>query len=163
MTGSARTFLPLNYKKTTMARVSTYLNFPRHTEEAFNFYKSVFGTDFTPNGISRFGDAPPMEGAPPMTEADKNLVMHVELPILGGHMLMGTDAPESMGFKVNFGNNVYINLEPDTRAEAKKLFDALAKGGKVEMDLQDMFWGAYYGSLTDKYGVHWMVNCQAKK
>lgn len=145
-----------------MARVSTYLNFPRSTEEAFNFYKSVFGEEFA-GGIHRMGEVPPQEGAPAMKEEDKNLVMHIGLPILGGHMLMGTDAPESMGFKVNFGNNVYINLEPDTRAETDKLFAALSAGGKVEMPLQEMFWGDYFGSLTDKYGVQWMFNCASKQ
>jgi len=142
-----------------MSRVSTYLNFPRQTEEAFNFYKSVFGGEFGGNGIARFKDIPSGGDAPPIPEQDKNLVMHIELPILGGHVLMGTDAPESMGFNVNFGNNVYINLEPDTKAETKKLFEALSAGGKVTMELQDMFWGAYFGSCTDKYGVQWMFNC----
>ena len=145
-----------------MARTSTYLNFARNTEEAFNFYKSVFGGDFGPPGIARFGDIPPTDGAPPIAEADKNLVMHIELPIVGGHMMMGTDAPGSMGFTVNFGNNVHINLEPDTRKEARKLFDALSTGGKITMELQDMFWGAYFGSCTDKFGVQWMVNCMEK-
>src|SRR3989338_1478767 len=145
-----------------MARVSTYLNFPRNTEEAFNFYKSVFGGEFD-GGINRMGEVPPQEGQPPMAEEDKNLVMHVALPILGGHVLMGTDAPESMGFKVTPGNNMYINLEPDTRAETKKLFDSLSEGGKVTMELQDMFWGAFLGSCTDKYGVQWMFNCTEKQ
>ena len=145
-----------------MARVNTYLNFPRNTEEAFNFYKSVFGGQFSGGGIARFRDIPPSDGAPPIAEKDKDLVMHVELPIVGGHVLMGTDAPESMGFNVNFGNNVHISLEPDTRAETKKLFDLLSKGGKITMELQDMFWGAYFGSCTDKFGVHWMFNCTAK-
>jgi PhnB protein len=145
-----------------MAKVSTYLNFPRNTEEAFNFYKSVFGGDFT-NGINRFGDIPSSPDMPPIREEDKNLVMHIELPILAGHVLMGTDAPESLGFKVLPGNNVHISLQPDTRTETKKLFDALSAGGKVTMELQDMFWGAYYGSCTDKYGVQWMVNCEEKK
>jgi PhnB protein len=144
-----------------MASVSTYLNFPRHTEEAFNFYKSVFGGEFN-NGIARFSEVPPQEGAPEMPEADKNLVMHIELPILGGHVLMGTDAPESMGFTVNFGNNVYIMLQPDSREETKELFDALSAGGKVTMELQDMFWGDYYGSCTDKYGVQWMFDFSKK-
>ena len=142
-----------------MARVSTYLNFPNYTEEVFNFYKSIFGTEFTEPGFRRFGDMPPMEGMPPTPDDLKNLVMHVELPITGGHVMMGTDAPEQMGFKVNFGNNIHINLEPDTREETKRLFDALSAGGKVEMELQDMFWGAYFGNCTDKYGVHWMFNC----
>ena len=97
-----------------------------------------------------------------MPDADKNLVMHIELAITGGHALMGTDAPESMGFTVNMGNNVHINLEPDTRTEADRLFKALSEGGKVGMPLQDMFWGAYFGTFTDKFGVLWMVNCCSK-
>lgn len=145
-----------------MASVSTYLNFSRNTEEAFNFYKSVFNTEFQ-GEILRMGDAPPQEGMPPLAEEDKNLVMHVMLPILGGHQLMGTDAPESMGFKLNFGNNIYINLEPDTREETRRLFNALAEGGKVDMELADMFWGDYFGSCVDKFGVQWMFNCAEKK
>jgi PhnB protein len=144
-----------------MASVSTYLNFPRNTEEAFNFYKSVFRTEFS-TPIGRFKDIPPQPGQPTLPDADRNLVMHVALPILGGHVLMGTDAPGSMGFKLNQGNNVYINLSPDTRAETERLFSALAAGGKIEMSLADMFWGAYFGSLTDKFGIHWMFNCESK-
>lgn len=145
-----------------MARVSTYLNFTRNTEEAFNFYKSVFGTDFV-NGISRMGDVPVGDGQPELPEEDKNLVMHVELPILGGHMLMGTDAPESLGFRVTFGNNVYINLEPDTRADLDRLFKLLSEGGGAEMAPQEMFWGDYFASCADKYGVNWMFNTGAKE
>lgn len=144
-----------------MASVSTYLNFPRTTEEAFNFYKSVFGGEFA-GGIHRFSEVPQQDGTTPTAPEDKNLVMHMALPILGGHMLMGTDAPESMGFGVKNGNNVYINLEPDTRAETQRLFDALSSGGKVEMPLQEMFWGDYFGSFTDKYGIQWMCNCSSK-
>jgi PhnB protein len=141
-----------------LARVSTYLNFPGTTEEAFTFYRSVFGGGF--NGpIHRFADIPPQPGQPPMSDADKQMVMHIELPILGGHVLMGTDAPESMGFKCVGGSNTYINLEPDTRAEADRLFAGLSAGGKVEMPMQDMFWGAYFGSFTDRFGINWMVNC----
>lgn len=145
-----------------MASVGTYLNFPRNTEEAFTFYKSVFGGEFSSNGIMRMGDIPAQDGAPTMDEADKNLVMHVALPILNGHLLMGTDAPESMGFSIKMGNNSYICLSPDTRAENKQLFDALAEGGKVEMELHDTFWGSYFGSLTDRYGVQWMFDCVEK-
>ena len=145
-----------------MAQVSTYLNFQRNTEEAFNFYKSVFGGEFSGGGVARFSDIPVTEGMPPLSEEDKNLIMHIELPILGGHKLMGTDAPESMGFKVNFGNNIYINLEPDTREETKRLFKALSDKGTVTMELQDMFWGALYGSCTDRFGVNWMFNCAAR-
>lgn len=144
-----------------MARVSTYLNFRRQTEEAFNFYKTVFGTEFI-GGINRMGEVPAQEGKPPMAEEDKNLVMNVQLPILGGHVLMGTDAPESMGFTLIEGNNVYINLEPDTRSELDTLFAALSDSGNVNLEPQEMFWGDYYGSLTDKFGIHWMFNCSSK-
>jgi PhnB protein len=145
-----------------MARVSTYLNFSRHTEEAFNYYRSVFGGEFEGKGFRRFKDIPTTDGMPPISEKDKNLIMHVELKICGGHYLMGTDAPESMGFNLIFGNNVHINLEPDTKAETTRLFNALSAGGKITMELQDMFWGDYYGSCTDKFGVHWMFNSEEK-
>jgi PhnB protein len=149
-------------KTIPMARVCTYLNFPGNTEEAFLFYKSVFGGEFAGGGITRLGDGPQPEGIPPLSEEDKNLVLHVELPILGGHVLMATDAPESMGFTLVNGNNMHINLEPETRNETRRLFDALAAGGKVTMELQDMFFGAYYGSCTDKYNINWMFTCHEK-
>lgn len=136
-----------------MASTGTYLNFTRNTEVAFNFYKLVFGGKFAGGRISRFSDVPPQDGAPPLPEADKNLVTHIALEITGGHLLMGTDAPESMGFNINFGNNMYVCLFSDTRTEIKKLFDALSVGGKIETELQDMFWGDYYGSFKDKFGV----------
>lgn len=146
-----------------MASVSTYLNFPGNTEEAFNFYKTVFGGEFFGGGMMRFRDIPPSPNNTPMPDADGNMVMHVELRILNSHTLMGTDAPESLGFKVSFGNNNYINLQPDTRKETKELFDKLSAGGKVSQELQDMFWGDYFGSCADKFGVQWMFNCNEKK
>jgi PhnB protein len=145
-----------------MAKVSTYLNFNRKTEAAFNFYKAVFGNEFSCDGIMRFKDVPPSEEMPPLPPEDMNLVMHVSLPIVGGHELMGSDAPESMGFNVMEGNNVYINLMPDTREETRQLFKALSEGGRVEQELKDMFWGDYYGSCVDKFGIHWMFNCAEK-
>lgn len=145
-----------------MAKTSTYLNFPRSTEEAFNFYKSVFGGEFV-GEIHRMGEVPAEADKPPLPDEDRDLVMHVALPILGGHMLMGTDAPESMGFHVVTGNNIFINLEPDTRGETIRLFEGLSAGGKVGMSLQEMFWGDYFGSCTDKYGVQWMFNCTSKE
>ena len=144
-----------------MSSTSLYLNFPRNTEQAFEFYRSVFGGEFE-GGIHRMGDIPPNPAGPALPEADKNLVMHIVLPILGNMKLMGTDAPESMGFTVKQGNNVYINLEPDTRAEADRLFSGLSVNGKIESPMQEMFWGAYYGSFTDQFGVQWMINCEAK-
>ena len=144
-----------------MAKTSTYLNFERSTEAAFDFYKSVFGTEFI-GGITRHGDVPVPDGQPGPSDDDKHLVINVQLPILGGHLLMGTDVPEAMGFQVNQGNNVYICLHPDTRAEADALFAALSAGGSVEQPLEEMFWGDYFGSLVDKFGVQWMVNCASK-
>lgn len=144
-----------------MARVSTYLNFPKTTEEAFNFYKSVFGTEFI-GTISRFKDVPPQEGVPPIAEEDKNLIMNIALPILGGHIIMGTDCSDSMGFKLVQGNHMYITLEPDTRSDADRLFHSLSEGGKIEMPIQEMFWGDYYASFIDRYGIGWMINCSSK-
>lgn len=142
-----------------MARVSTYLNFPGNTEEAFYFYKSVFGGEFI-GPVMRFRDVPPQPDQPPMAESDLNLIMHIELAILGGHVLMATDAPASMGFMVDFGNNMSINLEPDSRAETERLFHRLAENGEIEMPLADMFWGAYFACLRDQFGVRWMFNCE---
>lgn len=144
-----------------MSKVSIYLNFNRTTEEAFLFYQSVFKTEFQ-GGISRMGDVPPSDDMPKLGDEDKNLVMHVALPLLGDFVLMGTDASESMGFSVTLGNNMYINLQPDTRSETQRLFAELSQGGTIEMELQEMFWGDYFGSLTDKFGVHWMFNCEEK-
>lgn len=144
-----------------MANVTTYLNFAGNTEEAFNFYKTVFGGEFR-GEIMRFGDNPMPEGQPPMPENLQKMVMHISLQILGCHLLQGTDAPSEMGFNLTFGNNQYINLEPDTREETDRLFHALADGGKIEQQLEDMFWGGYFGSVKDKFGVQWMFNFQTK-
>ena len=141
-----------------MAKVSTYLNFPRNAEEAFTFYKNVFKTEYLAP-IMRFGDGPGCPDATP-SEEDKDLVMHVALPTIGNHVIMGSDAPESMGFKCTAGNNTYINLEPDSKEEADRLFAGLSEGGKIEMPMQDMFWGAYFGSFTDRFGISWMINFQ---
>ncbi len=155
-------YYALLHLRRPMAKTSTYLNFSRNTEEAFLFYQSVFGGEFD-GGLHRMGEIPLEEGQPELSEEDKNLVMHVALPILGGHMLMGTDAPESLGMNVVFGNNVFINLEPDTRGETERLFNALSDGGKIDMQLKEMFWGDYFGSCTDKFGVQWMFNCASKE
>lgn len=146
------------FKKNTMARTSTYLNFPGNTEEVFHFYREIFRSEFIGGGIHRFGDTPVTAGQPPLSEADKKLVLHVEMPITGGHVLMATDSPASMGFNLVQGNNMHICIEPENRDETKRIFDALAEGGTITMPLQDMFWGAYYGSCTDKYGINWMLN-----
>lgn len=144
-----------------MASVGTYLNFTNQTEAAFTFYQSIFGSEFE-GGIRRFGDMPPQEGMPPLPEEAKNLVLHVSLPITGGHKLMGSDAPEHMGFTINKGNNVYISLDLDSKEEADRLFQRLTEGGVVEMAMTDMFWGAYWGSCVDKFGIKWMFNYDKK-
>jgi PhnB protein len=144
-----------------LAITSTYLNFNGNTEEAFNFYKSVFKTEFY-GPVMRMGEVPAQEGQPELSDAAKNLVMHVGLPILGGHLLMGTDATEEMGFHLVQGNNVFISLQPDSRTEADELFAALSDGGTVQVPMSEMFWGDYFGSLVDKFGVQWMVNTGAK-
>ena len=141
-----------------MSRVSTYLNFMGQTEQAFNRYRSVFGTDFA-GDITRMGDMPPVDGAPALSEAEQRMIMHVELPILAGHVLMATDMLASMGHELRIGNNVTINLEPDTRDETDRLYAALSEAGSDATGLQDMPWGAYWGTCLDRFGVRWMFNC----
>lgn len=140
-----------------MARTTTYLNFTGETAAAFTFYRCVFGTEFI-GPIQRMSDVPVEPGMPQLSDAERSLVLHAELPILGGHILMGSDLPESAGHTITYGTNVSINLELDTREEAQRLFTALGEGGKVTMELQDMFWGGYFGSLRDRFGVNWMVH-----
>src|SRR5580704_438682 len=137
-----------------MAKVSIYLNFQGNTEEAFNFYKSIFRTEFA-GPISRMSDVP---SAPAMPDNEKNAIMHMALPILGGTLLQGTDMLESMGHKLKIGNNTTICLEPDSKEETDRLFNALSAGGSDSVSPQDMFWGAYWGVCLDKYGVRWMFN-----
>ena len=144
-----------------MSKVSAYLNFAGNTEEAFNFYKSVFNTEFAaPIMYNR--DIPPHLGLPELPENEKGKVMHACLPILGGFQLMGTDVLESMGHQLKIGNNITINLEPDTREETERLFKALSEGSTQMAPLQDMFWGSYWGTCLDRYGIRWMFNCAAK-
>jgi len=145
-----------------MARVSTYLNFERETEEAFAFYKSVFGTDYE-GPVMRYSEMPEEEGAPAIPNADMQLVLHMALPIIGGHVLMGSDNPESVGYPLKVGNNSSIMLELDTRDETERLFKALSEGGEIDMELSDMFWGDYFGSFADKFGIQWMVSCPSGK
>ncbi len=134
-----------------MARTATYLNFTNSTEAAFNFYKTVFNTEFSAP-IMRMGDVPsPQE----LSAEQANLVMHVALPILGGHVLMGTDAPDE---NLIIGNNTSLNLEPDSLAETERLFSALSEGGSVTTPLAPQFWGGVFGQLTDRFGIQWMFN-----
>ena len=136
-----------------MTKVNTYLNFGGNAEQAFNFYKSIFGGEFS--SLVRFKDMP-MEGVD-MSAGDQEMIMHIALPI-GSDVLMASDAPESLGFKVSFGNHSYISIHPESKPEADRLFNALSQGGAVEMPIADQACGDYYGSFRDKFGVGWMVN-----
>ena len=137
-----------------MTKFNFYLNFAGNTEQAFNFYKPVFGGEFA--SVVRFKDMP-MEGVS-IAKEDADKIMHIGLPIGKEQMLMGTDALESLGQKLVQGNNVHISVHPDSKAEADRLFTALSEGGKVQMPMADQPWGDYYGNFQDKFGVHWMIN-----
>ncbi len=135
-----------------MAKINPYLNFKGTTEEAFNFYKSVFGGEFTM--LQRFKDTPQ---AGNVTVGEQEKIMHIALPI-GENILMGTDELVSMGHTTTPGNNFSLTVDVGSKEEAEKIFNGLSEGGKIEMPLADAFWGAYFGMLEDKFGVRWMVN-----
>ncbi len=140
-----------------MSRVTTYLNFLGQTEEAFAYYASVFHTE--PEGeLTRMSDMGSGPDGPAITEAEQGLVAHMALPILAGHVLMGSDLLESMGHELRIGNNTTINLEPDTRSETDRLYAALSEGGSESTGMQQMPW-AYWGSSLDRFGIRWMFNC----
>lgn len=136
-----------------MIKLETYLNFNGNAEEAFEFYKSVFGGEFS--SLVRFKDMP-MDGAA-IPAADAGRIMHISLPI-GENLLMATDSLESLGMQLNQGNNVSIFIAPDSKDEADRIFAALSDGGLVEMPMADQPWGDYFGSFRDKFGVMWMIN-----
>ena len=143
-----------------MARVSTWFHFAGNAEEAFLFYQSVFKTEFV-GPIKRFGDLPTAPGQPPWSPEQARLIMKVALPILGGHVIIGNDAPASLGQRIQ-GNNVTMNLETDSRAETDRLFAALKEGGTVEYEPTEMPFGGYWASLIDRYGNEWMFSCETK-
>ena len=139
-------------------KLNPYLNFNGNCEEAFNFYKKVFQTEFNQFGIMRFGDLPPSEEMPSLPEDVKNRVMHVGID-LGGQTLMGSDTMPGFGNRpFQIGDNSYVSIHPDSREEADRLFSELSEDGEVEMPMQDQFWGDYFGSLRDKFGTSWMIN-----
>ena len=137
-----------------MAQVNPYLIFNGDCEAAFLLYKSVFGGEFPYMG--KFGDMPTAEGQPELPEEEKNRVMHVTLPI-GNTILMGSDT-NSLAGEVKMGENVSISINVDSREEADSIFAGLTAGGVVKMPMTDTFWGAYFGMLIDKFGIHWMIN-----
>ncbi len=137
-----------------MLKLHTYLNFSGNTEEAFNFYKSVFGGQFA--SVTRFKDMP-IQGMT-IPGQDENKMMHISLPVGKDDMIMASDVLESRGQKLMVGNNVAIMISPDSKDEADRVFKALSAGGKVEMAIANQPWGDYYGGLIDKFGIRWMVN-----
>lgn len=141
-----------------MTKMNPYLNFNGNAEEAFNFYKSVFGGEFS--SVNRYSEMP---GSENMSAEDGKKLMHISLPVSDGIILMASDAMEPMSPKIIMGNNMYINITPDSQEEADRLFNGLSAGGKIEMAMEKTFWGAYFGSFIDKFGIAWMINYELQK
>ncbi len=131
-----------------------YLNFMGNTEEAMNFYKSVFGGEFMT--FQRFSDVPGT--ADNLPDNEKNKMMHVALKINDSITLMATDMLASVGHQLNIGNQISLSLNAESKEEADKIFNGLSVDGKVEMPIEDTFWGAYFGMWEDKFGIKWMIN-----
>lgn len=140
-----------------MPTINPYLIFNGNCEEAFEFYKSVFGGEFT--YIGRFKDMP---GGKPVSDSEKDLIMHVSLPLDKESVLMGSDTTESAG-KMKTGNNISLSLNAESKEEADKIFNALSSQGKITMPMGDTFWGAYFGMCTDKFDINWMINFDKKQ
>lgn len=138
-----------------MAQVNTYLNFQGQAEEAFTYYAKIFGTEISM--LSRYSDAPAM-GPGEVPAEERHLVMHAELPIVAGHIIMATDMLRSMGQETRIGNNTTLCLDVDSKDEADRLYSALAEGGSEGSPMADMPWGAYWGVILDRYGIRWMIN-----
>ncbi|MDX5348721.1 MAG: VOC family protein, partial [Hymenobacteraceae bacterium] len=141
-----------------MTSVNIYLTFDGNCEEAFNFYRSVFGGEFP--YVGRFKDMPAEEGMPPMPAEMGEKIMHITLPISNETCIMGSDAGGEWGSNITIGNNFSISVNTDSETEATRIFNELSAGGNVTMPLNKTFWGAYFGMLTDKFGINWMVNCE---
>ena len=140
-----------------MATINPYLTFEGNCEEAFNFYRSVFGGEFAT--LMRMGEA---EGMPVPDDA-KNKVMHVALPVGDTAILMGSDTMEGMGPAFNAGNNFSVAVGPKSKEEADQIYNGLSVGGTQTMPMADAFWGAYFGMLVDKFGIQWLVNYDSSR
>ncbi|MBL7786154.1 MAG: VOC family protein [Chitinophagales bacterium] len=141
-----------------MAKINPYIHFNGNAEEAFTFYKSVFGGEFAM--ISRFKDMATLDNAISEKEADK--IMYIALPIGKHNILMGSDTPEFMGKHNERETRSKISISAETKEEADKLFDGLSAGGEIEMPIEDSPWGSYFGMLRDQYGIEWMIDFDAK-
>lgn len=134
-------------------KAHAYLNFDGDAEEAFNFYKKVFGGEF--RAVMKMKDAPQCGE---LSEDERNRIMHISLPVSEDIVLMASDILPSLGHRLNKGNNLYISLHPDSREEADRIFNELSADGDIEMPIEEQFWGDYFGSFEDKFGVKWMIN-----
>lgn len=139
-----------------MTTANIYLNFNGNCEEAFSFYKTVFGGEFP--YVGRFGEMPVQEGCAPMPDDMKNQIMHISLPVGGGTILMGSDVGGEWAPSFRQGNNFSISLNTDSAEEADRLFNGLSAGGTVTMPMQKTFWGDYFGMFTDRFGINWMIS-----
>src|SRR5687767_3617088 len=142
-----------------MTTLNPYLTFKGNCEAAFNFYKSIFGGEF--QFIGRYKDVPETDRQTFAEGDDK--IMHVSLPISKETILMGCDNLEAYGKATEFGNNISLSINTDSRKDADRLFNGLSAGGQINMAMGETFWGAYFGMLTDKFGIHWLVNCDLKQ
>ncbi len=138
-----------------MTTVNVYLTFEGNCEEAFNFYKSAFGGEFT--SVNRFNAMPPQEGME-TSEEDGNKIMHISLPISKETALMGSDTAGEWAGKTVFGTNFSISINTDAKEEADRLFNELSTDGQATMPMADTFWGSYFGMFTDKFGINWMIS-----
>lgn len=136
--------------------VNIYLTYEGNCKEAFEFYKSVFGGEFPQ--VSTFAEMPPHEGIPPVKEEEKDHIMHMSLPISKETVLMGSDTGGEWAKQFKKGNNFSISVNADNKKEADRIFNELSKGGKVMMPMGKTFWGSYFGTFTDKFGINWMVS-----
>jgi len=144
-----------------MTTVNIYLTFNGNCEEAFTYYKSVFGGDF--EMMSRFSEMPPMDNCPEVSPEDANKIMHVTLPIGGNSVLMGSDTGGEWALQYKEGNNFSVSVNADSQESANTFFAKLSDDGKVIMPMDKTFWGSYFGMCTDKFGINWMVSCEIKQ
>jgi len=140
--------------------VNVYLNFDGNCEEAFNFYRSVFGGEFP--YVGRFRDMPAEEGIPSVPDTDADKIMHISLPISKETMLMGSDTAGEWAPQLTKGNNFAVSVSTDNKEEADRIFGQLSAGGQVTMPMAQTFWGAYFGMFTDKFGIGWMISFDAR-
>lgn len=143
-----------------MASFQTYLTFDGNCEEAFNFYKSVFGGEFT--HVGRYQDMPKDENFP-IPQSDNDRIMHISLPISEGTILYGCDTGGAWASNFTKGNNFSISIDADSREEADQLFASLSEAGSVLMPMKNTFWGSYFGMLTDQFGIQWMLSFDTVK